>query len=223
VIRVLLADDEALIRAGIRFVLEVADDIEIVAEADNGADAVELARKHLVDVALLDIRMPGADGLAAAAEMRRAAPRTHVVMLTTFGEEDHVARALRCGAAGCLLKDTPPDDLIRAVRVAAAGEPVLSPRVTRQLIDRCVDRDLGQADEARRRVAALTDRERDVLLLLREGSSNAEIAKALLISEGTAKSHVSRILAVLDCTNRVQAAILAHDAGLRAPGAPNSV
>jgi DNA-binding NarL/FixJ family response regulator len=223
VIRVLLADDEALIRAGIRFVLEVADDIEIVAEADNGADAVELARKHLVDVALLDIRMPGADGLAAAAEMRRAAPRTHVVMLTTFGEEDHVARALRCGAAGFLLKDTPPDDLIRAVRVAAAGEPVLSPRVTRQLIDRCVDRDLGQADEARRRVAALTDRERDVLLLLREGSSNAEIAKALLISEGTAKSHVSRILAVLDCTNRVQAAILAHDAGLRAPGAPNSV
>ncbi|WP_240508447.1 response regulator, partial [Streptomyces ossamyceticus] len=119
-IRVLLADDEALIRAGIRFVLETAGDIEIVAEADDGARAVELARTHLVDVALLDIRMPGVDGLAAAAEMRRVAPRTHVVMLTTFGEEDYVTRALRCGAAGFLLKDTPPDDLIRAVQVAAA-------------------------------------------------------------------------------------------------------
>jgi DNA-binding NarL/FixJ family response regulator len=217
VIRVLLADDEALIRAGIRFVLDVADDIEIVAEADTGADAVELARKHLVDVALLDIRMPGVDGLAAAAEIRKAAPRTTVVMLTTFGEEDYVTRALRCGAAGFLLKDTPPDDLIRAVRVAAAGEPILSPRVTKQLIERHVNRDVSQADEARRRVSALTDRERDVLFLLREGYSNAEIAKALLIGEGTAKSHVSRILSVLGCTNRVQAAILAHDAGIRPP------
>lgn len=214
----LLADDEALIRAGIRFVLEVADDIEIVAEADNGASAVEFARKHLVDVALLDIRMPGVDGLAAAAEMRKVAPRTNVVMLTTFGEEDHVTRALRCGAAGFLLKDTPPDDLIRAVQVAAAGESVLSPRVTKQLIERYVNRDLSQVDEARRRVAALTDRERDVLFLLHEGFSNAEIAKALLISEGTAKAHVSRILSALGCTNRVQAAILAHDAGVLPPG-----
>lgn len=217
VIRVLLADDEVLIRAGIRFVLEVADDIEIVAEADNGADAVELARRHLVDVALLDIRMPGVDGLAAAAEIGTVAPRTSVVMLTTFGEEEYVTRALRCGAAGFLLKDTPPDDLIRAVRMAAAGEPVLSPGVTRQLIERCVSRDQSQADEARRRVTDLTDRERDVLLLLREGSSNAEIGKALLISEGTAKTHVSRILSALGCTNRVQAAILAHDAGIRPP------
>ncbi|MGJ5826333.1 response regulator transcription factor [Streptomyces ossamyceticus] len=217
-IRVLLADDEALIRAGIRFVLETAGDIEIVAEADDGARAVELARTHLVDVALLDIRMPGVDGLAAAAEMRRVAPRTHVVMLTTFGEEDYVTRALRCGAAGFLLKDTPPDDLIRAVQVAAAGEPILSPRVTRQLIERHVNRDLSQVDEARRRVSALTDRERDVLSLLHEGSSNAEIAKELLISEGTAKAHVSRILSALGCTNRVQAAILAHDAGVLPPG-----
>ncbi|WP_055523304.1 response regulator [Streptomyces graminilatus] len=216
-IRVLLADDEALIRAGIRLVLELADDIEIVAEANNGADAVELARRHLIDVALLDIRMPGVDGLAAAVEMRKVAPRTNVVMLTTFGEEEYVTRALRCGAAGFLLKDTPPEDLIRAVQVAAAGEPVLSPRVTRQLIERYVSRDLSQADEARRRVAALTDRERDVLFLLREGCSNGEIAKALLVSEGTAKSLVSRILSALDCTNRVQAAILAHDAGILPP------
>lgn len=217
VIRVLLADDEALIRAGIRLVLEVADDIEIVAEADNGASAVELARKHFVDVALLDIRMPGVDGLAAAAEICKVAPQTKVVMLTTFGEDDHVNRALRCGAAGFLLKDTPPDDLIRAVQVAAAGESVLSPRITKQLIERYVNRDVGQVDQARRRVAALTDRERDVLLLLREGCSNAEIAKALLIGEGTAKSHVSRILSALGCTNRVQAAILAHDAGILPP------
>ncbi|WP_216586128.1 response regulator [Streptomyces brasiliscabiei] len=216
-IRVLLVDDETLIRAGIRFVFDVAEDIEIVAEADNGAGAVELARKHLVDVALLDIRMPGVDGLAAAAEIRKVAPRTHVVMLTTFGEEDYVTRALRCGAAGFLLKDTPPDELIRAVQAAAAGEPVLSPRVTKQLIERHVNRDLSQVDEARRRVEALTDRERDVLALLHEGSSNAEIAKALLISEGTAKAHVSRILAALGCTNRVQAAILAHDAGVVPP------
>ena len=217
VIRVLLADDEALIRAGIRLVLEIADDIEIVAEADNGADAIELACKHFVDVALLDIRMPRVDGLAAAVEIKKLAPQTNVVMLTTFGEDDYVTRALRCGAAGFLLKDTSPDDLIRAVRVTAAGESVLSPRVTKQLIERYVNRDLGQVDEARRRVAALTDRERDVLSLLREGCSNAEIAKALLIGEGTAKSHVSRILSTLGCTNRVQAAILAHDAGVLPP------
>jgi len=217
VIRVLLADDEVLIRAGVRLVLEAVDDIEIVAEADNGARAVELARKHFVDVALLDIRMPGVDGLAAAAEMAKVAPQTKVVMLTTFGEEDYVTRALRCGAAGFLLKDTPPDDLITGVRVAAAGESVLSPKVTKQLIERYVNRDVGQIEDARRRVAALTDRERDVLSLLREGCSNAEIAKALLIGEGTAKSHISRILSTLGCTNRVQAAILAHDAGLPPP------
>lgn len=216
-IRVLLADDEALIRTGVRLVLEAADDIEIVAEADNGARAVELARKHFVDVALLDIRMPGVDGLAAAAEMRKVVPRTNVVMLTTFGEDDYVTRALRCGVAGFLLKDTPPDDLIRAVQVAATGESILSPRVTKQLIERYVNRDVSQAEDARRRVAALTDRERDVLFLLREGCSNAEIAKALLIGEGTAKSHVSRILSALGCTNRVQAAILAHDAGVLPP------
>lgn len=210
----LLTDDEALIRAGIRMVLELAGDIEIVAEADNGADAVELARKHLVDVALLDIRMPGLDGLAAAEQIVKLVPRTKVIMLTTFGEDDYVARAFRVGAAGFLLKDTPPDDLIRAVRVGAAGEPILSPRITRHVIERYVNRDESQAEDARRRIAALTDRERDVLLLLSDGSSNADIAKSLLISEGTAKAHVSRILATLGCANRVQAAILAHVAGL---------
>lgn len=217
-IRVLMADDEALIRAGIRLVLELAGDIDIVAEASNGADAVELARKHLVDVALLDIRMPVLDGLAAAERIIKATPRTKVIMLTTFGEDDYVARALRSGAAGFLLKDTPPDDLIRAVRVAATGGAVLSPRITQHVIEHYVTRDRSQAEDARRRIATLTDRERDVLLLLSDGSSNADIARALLISEGTAKAHVSRILTGLGCANRVQAAILAHAAGILPSG-----
>jgi DNA-binding NarL/FixJ family response regulator len=213
-IRVLLADDEALIRTGIRLILETADDIDIVAEAANGSEAVELLRSHQIDVALLDIRMPKLDGIAAAEQIGRLVPHTRVVMLTTFGEDEYVARALRAGAAGFLLKDTPPDGLIHAVRVAASGEAILSPKITRHLIDRYVGPEDSRGDAARRRVEVLTDRERDVLIRISDGSSNAEIAKALLISEGTAKAHVSRVLTKLGCTNRVQAAILAHDAGL---------
>jgi DNA-binding NarL/FixJ family response regulator len=216
-IRVLLADDEALIRAGIRLVLETADDIEIVAEAANGSEAVELVRRHQIDVALLDIRMPKLDGLAAAEQMSKLVPHTRVVMLTTFGEDEYVARALRTGAAGFLLKDTPPDGLIHAVRVAADGEAILSPKITRHLIDRYVGPEDSRGDAARRRLSVLTERERDVLILISDGSPNAEIAKSLLMSEGTAKAHVSRILTKLGCTNRVQAAILAHDAGLLPP------
>jgi DNA-binding NarL/FixJ family response regulator len=217
VIRVLLADDEALIRTGIRLVLETADDIEIVAEAANGSEAVELVRRHRIDVALLDIRMPKLDGLAAAEQITRLVPHTRVVMLTTFGEDEYVARGLRAGAAGFLLKDTTPDGLIEAVRIAAAGEAILSPKITRHLIDRYVGPEDSRGDLARRRLEVLTERERDVLILIGDGSSNAEIAKSLLLSEGTAKAHVSRILTKLDCTNRVQAAILAHDAGLLPP------
>jgi DNA-binding NarL/FixJ family response regulator len=216
-IRVLLADDEALIRAGIRLVLETADDLEIVAEAADGAEAVELVRRHRVDVALLDIRMPRLDGLAAAEQITQLVPHTKVVVLTTFGEDDYVARALRAGAAGFLLKDTPPDGLIQAVRVAAGGEAILSPKITRQLIDRYVGPEDTRSDAARHRLEVLTARERDVLILISDGLSNAEIAKGLLLSEGTAKAHVSRILMKLGCTNRVQAAILAHDAGLLRP------
>ncbi len=213
-IRVMLADDEALIRAGIRLILGNAEEIEIVAEAGDGREAVELARRHTVDVALLDIRMPKVDGLAAAAEIRRLVPRTQVVMLTTFGEEEYVARALRAGAAGFLLKDTPPDELIQAVRVAARGEAILSPRITRQLIDRYVGPEDTRAAEAKQQLAVLTDKEREVVVLVGRGQSNGEIAASLFMSEGTAKAHVSRILNKLGCTNRVQAAILAHDAGL---------
>ncbi|HEV8569574.1 MAG TPA: response regulator transcription factor [Actinoplanes sp.] len=216
-IRVMLADDEALIRAGIRLVLQNAADIEIVAEATDGHEAVELVRRHRVDVALLDVRMARGDGLAAAAEIRRLVPQTQVVMLTTFGEDETVAAALRTGAAGFLLKDTPPDDIIQAVRVAARGEAILSPRITRQLIDRYVGPEDTRGDHAKRRLGALTNKEREVVVLIGDGLSNGEIARSLLISEGTAKAHVSRILTKLGCTNRVQAAILAHDAGLLPP------
>jgi DNA-binding NarL/FixJ family response regulator len=213
----MLADDEALIRAGIRLVLQNAADIEIVAEATDGHEAVELVRRHRVDVALLDVRMARGDGLAAAAEIRRLVPQTQVVMLTTFGEDETVAAALRTGAAGFLLKDTPPDDIIQAVRVAARGEAILSPRITRQLIDRYVGPEDTRGDHAKRRLGALTNKEREVVVLIGDGLSNGEIARSLLISEGTAKAHVSRILTKLGCTNRVQAAILAHDAGLLPP------
>lgn len=216
-IRVLVADDESLIRAGIRLVLANAPDIEVVAEAADGREAVELVRRHQIDVALLDIRMPKIDGLAAAADIRRLAPATQVLMLTTFGEQDYVATALRGGAAGFLLKDTAPDELIRAVQVVATGDAILSPAITRQLIDRHIGPQDDRADRARRRLAVLTDKEREVVGLVGGGRSNAEIATALIMSEGTAKAHVSRILAKLDCANRVQAAILARDADLVPP------
>jgi DNA-binding NarL/FixJ family response regulator len=157
--------------------------------------------------------MPQLDGVATAREIRKLAPRTQVVMLTTFGEDAYVARALRAGAAGFLLKDTPPDDLIQAVRTAARGESILSPAITRRLIDHYIEPEDDRVIRARRRLAVLTEKELDVLGLVGHGLSNFEIAKSMHISEGTAKTHVSRILAKLQCSNRVQAAIIAHDAG----------
>ncbi|GAQ57006.1 response regulator [Streptomyces acidiscabies] len=212
-IRVLVADDEALMRAGIRLILENADDIKVVAEAGDGREAAEVCRSQEIDVALLDIQMPGRDGIAAAEDITRMSPRTCVVMLTAFGEEASVTRALRAGASGFLLKDTGPADLIRAVQLAARGEPVLAPRITRQLLDRHV-RSGRDTEAARARLADLTPAELDVLRLLAAGLSNAEIADRLYLSAGTVKAHISRILTRTDCTNRVQAAVLAHDAGL---------
>ncbi|MFE0518969.1 response regulator [Streptomyces sp. NPDC058954] len=212
-IRVLVADDEALMRVGIRLILENADDIEVVAEAGDGLEAVEACRTREIDVALLDIQMPGKDGTAAAGDIGRLSPRTCVVMLTAFGEEASVTRALRAGASGFLLKDTGPNDLIRAVQLAASGEPVLAPRITRQLLDRHV-RSGRDTETALRRIEELTSAERDVLRLLGTGLSNAEIAEQLYLSAGTVKAHISRILTRTGCTNRVQAAVLAHDAGL---------
>jgi DNA-binding NarL/FixJ family response regulator len=214
-IRVLIADDEPLVRAGIRFVLSNAAEVEVVAEASNGHDAVELARRHQVDVALLDIRMPALDGLAVAEQLADVAPHTAVLILTTFSEDEYVYRALHVGAAGFLLKDAPPSELINAVRVVMNGHAIVSPQITRRLFDSYAKEGRSRA-EARSRVATLTEREREVLAMVGTGSSNAEIAEQLHVSEGTVKAYVSRILAKIGCTNRVQAAILSHSAGLLA-------
>ncbi|MFB4317704.1 response regulator [Actinomadura sp. 21ATH] len=213
-IRTLIADDERLMRAGVRLILDHADDIEVVAEVPDGPAAVRACRERTVDVALLDVHMPGGDGLAAVAEIVRASPRTSVAMLTSFGDDRNVAEALRAGAVGFLLKDTGPADLIQAVRIAATGESILAPRITRRLIERHLLS--GAGAEAARRIERLTATEREVLAQVAAGSSNAEIAERLYMSTGTAKAHISRILTKLDCANRVQAAILAHDAGLTA-------
>jgi DNA-binding NarL/FixJ family response regulator len=171
-------------------------------------------RAHRPDVALLDIRMPGLDGMAAAEEIGAVAPATSVIMLTTFGEDEYIAQALGGGAAGFLLKASDPRELITAVRAVADGAAFLSPAVARRVIGCYRDAGLGRATEARRRVEALTERERDVLALLGAGHSNAEIARALYVVEGTVKAHVSSILIKLEARNRVQAAILAYEAGL---------
>ncbi|HET6859186.1 MAG TPA: response regulator transcription factor [Streptomyces sp.] len=212
-IRVVIADDEPLIRAGIRMILTSDRSIEVVAEAANGREAVELARSHAVDVVLLDIQMPVMDGLTALTELRRAAPATRVIVLTTFGERENVLRALEHGGAGFLLKDSAPAELIRGVRAAAAGDAYLSPGATRHVVERLASgRAPARAEAARQRVAALSGREREVLALLGEGLSNADAGKRLRMSEATVKTYVSRILAKLECENRVQAALLARDA-----------
>ncbi|MGW0574230.1 response regulator [Streptomyces tauricus] len=212
-IRVLIADDEALMRAGIRLILENAEDIEVVAEAGDGREAAAACRTQDIDVALLDIHMPTRDGIAAAEDISRLSPRTCVVMLTAFGEEASVTRALRAGASGFLLKDIGPAKLIHAVQLAAKGEPVLAPSITRQLLERHV-RSGRDTEAALRRTEELTPAERDVLRLLGTGQSNTEIADQLYLSAGTVKAHISRILTRTGCANRVQAAVLAHDAGL---------
>ncbi|ANZ43001.1 DNA-binding response regulator [Lentzea guizhouensis] len=197
-------------RAGIRLILENDPEITVVAEASDGKQAVEHARAHQVDVVLLDIRMPGGDGLKAAEQI---APTANVVMLTTFGEDSYVAQALKVGATGFLLKDTPPQELINAVRKAAAGEPILAPQITKRLIERHLTAP-DNSSEARRKIDALTETEREVLKLVGSGLSNTEIGEQLYMATGTVKAHISRILPKLDCANRVQAAIVAHEAGL---------
>lgn len=212
-ISVLIADDETLMRAGIRLILDNAEDVDVVAEVADGPAAVHACRSRQVDVALLDIRMPGGDGIDAVTDIARTSPATRTVMLTAFGEDHNVAKALREGARGFLLKDTGPAELIRAVRHVAAGESILAPRITQRLVERHLATPDG-TEHARDRISALANSETEVLELVGAGLSNGEIAQRLHMGTGTVKAHVSRILTKLDCANRVQAAILAHDSGL---------
>lgn len=215
--RVLIADDEELIRVGVRLILDQADDVEVVAAATDGAEAVDLALRHRPDVVLMDLRMPGTDGLSATRELAVRLPAAQVVVLTTFADDESVGQALSAGAAGFLLKDTGPHELIAAVHAVARGHAILSPHVTRAIIAQYVLTPASRASRARALVAGLTGRERDVLTLVGRGRSNAEIGRELGLGEGTVKTHVRHILAKLGRTNRVQAAILAHDAGLLPP------
>lgn len=218
-IRVLLADDEPLLRRGVALLLAQTDDIDVVAEAADGAEAIEFVRRSQVDVALVDIRMPTVDGLTAVEEISRIAPQVRIIMLTTFGDEPNVVRALRAGAAGFLLKDTEPARILHAVRAAQSGDAVLSRQVARQVVNQYLsgasaEVAAARTSQARQRLAVLTDRERDVLVSMGHGLANAEIGEHLGLAAGTVKVHVSRILTKLGCSNRVQAAVLAHDAGL---------
>lgn len=213
-IRVLLVDDEALVRSGLRMILESAGDIAIVGEARDGEEAIGAAARLRPEVVLMDVRMPGMDGLTAAGRLLRAASAPKVVMLTTFDLDEYVHEALRLGAVGFLLKDTPPRELIAAVRTVAAGNAMLSPAVLKRLIGSFVHKAPSRAEAARERLAALTAREEDVIRALARGLSNAEVGRELKLSEPTVKAHVSRLLAKLGLANRVQAAILVHDADL---------
>jgi DNA-binding NarL/FixJ family response regulator len=214
-IRVLLVDDEELVRFGLRTVLESAGDIEVVGEASDGAGAVAAVNQLRPDVVLMDIRMPRVDGLTATRTILARPDPPKVAVLTTFHLDEYVFAALQAGASGFLLKDTPPRQIVAAVRAVTDGSEMLSPAVTRRLIAEYVDRrDDQRRDQARGRLDALSDREREVLVLIGKGLSNADAAHALHMSEATVKTYVSRMLTKLGFTNRTQAAILAHDAGL---------
>ena len=213
-IRVLVVDDDALVRAGLTMLLAGADDIEIVGEAANGNEVEPAVAEHQPDVVLMDIRMPGMDGLAATEILRRRDRPPEVIVLTTLDADDHVLRALRAGASGFLLKDTPPADIVRAIRAVAGGEPILSPTITRRLIGHVTGSDGGERRRhAREQLDRLTEREREVAVAIGRGKSNAEISRELYMSIATVKAHVSRLLEKLGFNNRVQIALLAHDAG----------
>ena len=212
--RVLLVDDDALVRAGLRTILSSAADLEVVGEASDGVRAVAAVRQHRPDVVLMDIRMPEMDGITATAALRQLHPPPQVIVLTTFQADEQVMSALRAGAGGFLLKDTPPAEIVAAIRLVASGEAMLSPSVTRTLLSHVGD---AQASDRRRsaadRLAALSDREREVALAVGSGASNAEVAASLFMSEATVKAHVSRLFTKLGVVNRVQVAIVVHDAG----------
>ncbi|AGK81085.1 DNA-binding response regulator [Streptomyces microflavus] len=217
-VRLLIVDDDPLVRAGLTLMLGGADDIDIVGEGADGSEVAALVERLRPDVVLMDIRMPGMDGLTATEELRRRPDAPEVVVLTTFHADEQVLRAIRAGAAGFVLKDTPPARIVDSVRRVAAGDPVLSPAVTRQLMARAAggaqDDRTTRTERARRRFAELAEREKEVAVAVGRGHSNAEIAGELYLSVATVKTQVSRILARLDLNNRVQIALLVHDAGL---------
>jgi DNA-binding NarL/FixJ family response regulator len=212
-LRVVIADDQPMMRAGFKAVLEAAGDIEVVAEAGDGEEAVRAANEHAPDVVLMDIRMPGVDGIEAT----RRLPRQRVLILTTFGLDQYILEALRAGASGFLLKDAPTQEVVAAVRAVAAGDAVLSAAVTRQLLDQVARRLPAAVSRRPDELDLLTDREREVLRMLANGLSNAEIATALVVSEATVKSHVSHLLGKLGLRDRVQAVIYAYETRLIAP------
>ncbi|TMR11864.1 response regulator transcription factor [Nonomuraea turkmeniaca] len=213
-IRVLVVDDEELVRSGLRLILEAAGDIAVVGEARDGAEAISAVARLRPEVVLMDVRMPGMDGLTAAARLLSRPDAPKLIMLTTFDLDEYVHEALRLGAVGFLLKDTPPRELAGAVHTVAGGQAMLSPSVTKRLIASYADRTPSRAEAARTQLAALTGREEDVIRALARGLSNAEIGRELHLTEATVKAHVSRVLAKLGLANRVQAAILVHDADL---------
>ncbi|WP_240197754.1 response regulator [Nonomuraea lactucae] len=209
-----IVDEDALIRIGTHRILEAVTDMQVIAEAGTGRGAVELVRRYRPNVVLIDVRMPDQDGLAAIETIRAFSPDTAVVVLTTVDVDECVHRALRGGATGFLMKGCDPQDIIRATRVVAAGEAVFAPRVTRRLIRQFTAIGIERARRARRRLSALTDRERQVMRPLARGLSNADIARTLFVSEGAVKAYVSRMLTKLDCENRVQLALIAQDSDL---------
>jgi DNA-binding NarL/FixJ family response regulator len=215
-INVLLVDDQPLLRTGFRMILSAESDLTVVGEAGDGASAVELARRLRPDVVLMDIRMPVMDGIQATRAL--AGPGVEdpikVLILTTFGLDEYVVESLRAGASGFLLKDAPPEDLVEAIKIVAGGDALLSPSITRRLLDRVASRLPSASETTIPALAELTDREMEVLKLLARGLSNAEIAEKLVVSETTVKTHVSRVLAKLDLRDRVQAVILCYETGL---------
>jgi len=221
VIRVLLADDQALIRSGIRSLLEAEDDIEVVAEAADGQQAVALARQHRPDIALVDVQMPVLDGIEATRQIAedRQLGGVHVVILTNYGLDEYIFRALRYGASGFLLKDTEPAELLQALRVAVTGDALLSPAVTRRLISEFVARPPDALAAAG--MEALTNREREVVALAAHGLSNDEIAATMVLSPTTAKTHISRAMTKLGARDRAQLVVFAYQSGLVSPRGPS--
>ena len=212
-LRVVIADDQPMMRAGFKAVLEATGDIQVVAEASNGEEVVRAANEHAPDVVLMDIRMPGIDGIEATRQL----PRQRVLILTTFGLDQYILEALRAGASGFLLKDAPTQEVVAAVRAVAAGDAVLSAAVTRQLLDQVARRLPAAVSRRPEELDLLTEREHEVLRMLANGLSNAEIAEALVVSEATVKSHVSHLLGKLGLRDRVQAVIYAYETRLISP------